>query len=126
MATIDELTRLQKRNGAGYRARLAAVVASGEPAVPYLGFHLKDFIFTLDGNKDHTADGRINFAKRRRLARLIRPLELLADRSFPFGRTRLFHYFSFVSGLSDEGLDVAVQRIVGTNGAKCNMAAASR
>ena len=58
-----------------YRSLRDAFKHRSPPLIPYLGMYLTDLVFTEDGNKDNSADGLINFTKRRLVAKTIRDIQ---------------------------------------------------
>ena len=54
-----------------YKAMRNAIHMANPPCIPYLGMYLTDLTFIEDGNNDETADGLLNFVKRRYYANVL-------------------------------------------------------
>lgn len=85
--TRETLARLRELwdSSHNFRAYREALRQRAPPKFPYLGVYLQDLIHIEDGNPNKTADGLINFAKRRLLYRVLREIEQMqVPNSFDF------------------------------------------
>ena len=62
-------------NTGNFRVYRNVLMKSETPAVPYFGMFLKDLTFLHDGNADYSIGGRVNMAKRRQVAAMLRSIQ---------------------------------------------------
>jgi len=77
-AALASLSTLMDTNSsfANYRKRMAEIVGS---RIPYLGVLIQDLLFVDEGSTDVTAEGLINFRKRRRMASYLQELKMMQN-----------------------------------------------
>lgn len=106
-ATTQALAQIRKlmganRNFADYRLIIHSV---NPPCIPFLGIYLQDLTFIEDGNPDclKKSNNLINFAKRNKVAEVIR--ELKQFQSFAYNFHTINEFQDFIKSNLDQTHD---------------------
>jgi len=100
MKKYDALKKVMSADSSFATLR-AALHSESPPCIPYLGMYLTDLTFIEDGNPDFLQDGMISFAKRKRVAAVIR--EIQQYQQTPYALKPVPQLQDYISGL--DGMD---------------------
>lgn len=102
--TNQTLANLRKdlSNDCNFQSLRNVLKTESSPAIPYLGMYLTDLTFIEDGNPDMLQGGLINFAKRRRIAGVIREIQQYQNAPYHLEVVKpIFDWLKDIEGLDD-------------------------